>query len=931
MNENVSLIVGVMNRFESLVKSLESWLNLPEITQIIIVDWNSTKKIAKELTKNNFQNKKINIIRVDNTGNWILTLALNLAFQYVTNPLLLKVDADTIIESNFFEKHPLKSTDLFFYSGNWKNARNSNETHLNGVVFLPSCQFENVGGYNEYIRTYGWDDTDLYERLQNENMKKLDIDIDTIKHIPHSDKRRSSFNDLELKIIENMYISKNCDCIWDNKKEKTIYVNKFSSKKENNNLKKSEFLLDSLTPLDLEKNIPNSKIIEKCNIDAMRNILEKNGFPWECTKNKSRKTLLEIYNRRNLPKFIIEAKNGLGNKLRAIASAAVISKKQNRNLIIVWIPDIHYESKFSDHFIDENLFVISTEYRRNIEIISNNPPTEKCNINSFSKPVKYTSNNDIYVISATVINDPCTSWHEECKWLRENIKPVAYIQNKIDNYKNLFNFQNTIGLHIRMGQNSDEYAFEDWSTYSSEQLKSVSKYRNKSHYNYFMEEIDKIWYNYPNQTFLLCADDNKIYEAFRLKYAQTKNKNVRNDKSTIFGANNVESIKNIFYIEKNVWDRSPKQIESAIIDVFLLSMCGKGILGSNWSSFTELAQRLGQKPLKISGRDFGDVKFGVLCYPNSCNLGDDIQSIAALRFIPTPNNTPDFYINRDNQTEIYDYRGEKIDKLSLINKNSKIKIIENGWFDGRQSILDFNEESNLKPFFISFHLNESLNLYENYEYRFLKETAHHGNRLLTEKTIKYLQKYSPVGTRDLHTLNLFKNAGINAYHSCCLTLTLNPKNLGFFNPPLRNDIIVVDADHRELFLYEKLIPLNIRNSAKIISHGIDNNLSLNHKEKHKKAMKLLEIYYNAKLVISDRLHACLPSIALGTPVLFLYNDMMNDPRYDETLFQLLGDGKTIPKEWDWDNPKLTEKQINLVKNLSENMIKRVEKFIKLEG
>lgn len=927
MNE-VSLIVGVMNRFEPLIKSLKSWLSLPNITEIIIVDWNSTKNIAEQLEFLDNQKyfdswTKINIIRVDNVGNWILTLALNLASKYVKNPLLLKVDADTILELDFFEKHPLYSTDKFFYSGNWKNARNNNEMHLNGVVYLPTNEFKNINGYNEHIRTYGWDDTDLYDRLVQSNMKKLDFNVDTIKHIPHSDKRRSSFSDLELKIIENMYISKSPDCIWNSEKEGTLYVElRDTVKLDKLNLNKM-----SVIPLDLEKYIPSSKIIAECNISAMRNILEKNGFPWECTANKSRKTLLELYSKRSLPKFIIEPKNGLGNKLRALASAAVIAKKRNRNLLIVWIPDIHYESKFSEHFISENLFVVSTnlsiEYNQNVDAISNNPPNVKCKVNSFSKPVKYNSDNDIYIISATIINDPCTSWYEECEWLKTNIKPLPEIQNKINNYKNLFNLKNTIGLHIRMGQNADTYSFEDWSNYSTEQLQTVSKNRGKCHYNYFMDEIDKIWSIYPNQTFLLCADDNKIYEAFQLNFPTLVGKPELSEESSRY--DNINKIENkIFYTNKNVWDRSAKQIESAIIDVYLLSLCGKGMLGSSWSSFTELAQRLGQQNLKISGKDFGDRKFGVLCYPDSRNLGDDIQSIAALTFIPTYNNIPDFYINRDKQTEIYDYKGEKIKHE---NKLFKIKIIENGWYDGRQSILDYNEETNLHPFFISFHLNETFDLYENFEYRFAKQTARHSDKLLTEKTIKYLQKYHPVGTRDLHTLNLFQNAGIKAYHSCCLTLTLSPSKLNFFNPPSRKDIVVVDVNHREKFLYEKLVPPHVRQNVKFTTHGISENIPA-HKEKRVLAMKLLEIYYNAKLVISDRLHACLPSIALGTPVLFLYNNMTNDPRYDDTLIELLGDGKSIPENWDWDNPKLTEKQIKLVKNLSENMIKKIEKFIK---
>src|SRR5690606_23340583 len=46
----------------------------------------------------------------------------------------------------------------------------------------------------------------------------------------------------------------------------------------------------------------------------------------------------------------IDAQHGLGNRLRAIASAAAIAQKSGRELIIVWEPDHHCECDFHDLF-----------------------------------------------------------------------------------------------------------------------------------------------------------------------------------------------------------------------------------------------------------------------------------------------------------------------------------------------------------------------------------------------------------------------------------------------------------------------------------------------------------------------------------------------------------------------------------------------------
>jgi hypothetical protein len=79
----------------------------------------------------------------------------------------------------------------------------------------------------------------------------------------------------------------------------------------------------------------------------------------------------------------------------------------------------------------------------------------------------------------------------------------------------------------------------------------------------------------------LAADNQETYDIFIKKYG---------DKIT--------------YVKRDVFDRSVDQQRYALIDMILLSRT-KYILGSYWSSFTELAQRLGNSKVKYSGVDFG--------------------------------------------------------------------------------------------------------------------------------------------------------------------------------------------------------------------------------------------------------------------------------------------------------------------------------------
>lgn len=85
-----------------------------------------------------------------------------------------------------------------------------------------------------------------------------------------------------------------------------------------------------------------------------------------------------------------------------------------------------------------------------------------------------------------------------------------------------------------------------------------------------------------------------------------------------------------------------------------------------------------------------------------------------------------------------------------------------------------------------------------------------------------------------------------------------------------NDIIFVDYK----FGYNKKIDeyiksLKVYNFSKIIYTHHNFNLKLPHFKRFKMAKNLLDKYARAKLVISTRLHAALPCLALNTPIIFV--------------------------------------------------------------
>ena len=224
-------------------------------------------------------------------------------------------------------------------------------------------------------------------------------------------------------------------------------------------------------------------------------------------------------------------------------------------------------------------------------------------------------------------------------------------------------------------------------------------------------------------------------------------------------------------------------------------------------------------------------RFGLLSYSTD-NLGDDIQSLAALQFLPNI----DFFVERD--------------RISSFKNEQKLNLIMNGWFMGRKS---WPPSNCINPCFTSFHLST---------YAYPEYGQDPSSWLLNDESVEYFRHFQPIGCRDLRTAELLDERGISCYFSGCLTLTFSAQNYS----GERREILLVDVNANIASLFNS-IPAKLRKNVAAISHdtgvGYVPELRLN------LSAQLLGRYSRAHLVVTSRLHCLLPCLALGTPVLFI--------------------------------------------------------------
>lgn len=236
------------------------------------------------------------------------------------------------------------------------------------------------------------------------------------------------------------------------------------------------------------------------------------------------------------------------------------------------------------------------------------------------------------------------------------------------------------------------------------------------------------------------------------------------------------------------------------------------------------------------------MKYGLLYFKDTGNIGDDIQSYAASRFLPRI----DYMIDRENIE-------------SFVPKTKEyVFTIMNAWYIHDK--YNFNFSPYIYPLFISMFFKNFPN----------ENGITYGIDYLNDNVIADLKEHSPVGARDMHTKKIFDKLGIENYFSGCLTLTIEK-----FSDVKKGDYIVVVGLNNDEINY---IKSKTNRPIKIIKQDVKRGTFSDEtwEVRKQRVIDLLKIYQGAHMVITNKLHCSLPCLALETPVLLLYDKSLSE-------------------------------------------------------
>ena len=207
--KKIAFCITCMNRLCHLQETLEKNIQdnyLPDEVEFVLLDYNSTDSLEQWVQQNmqSYINSGILVYyKTCEPEHYRRSHSRNMVFCLANAEILCNLDADNFLGEGFasFMIDEFNKNDRIFYTSNAGGG------DIVGRVCVRKEDFMAIKGYNETIQSYGFEDTDLFIRLDKHGLIHKEFDNpDFFNCVIHSDEERVK-DEFIAKNTEKMYIS----------------------------------------------------------------------------------------------------------------------------------------------------------------------------------------------------------------------------------------------------------------------------------------------------------------------------------------------------------------------------------------------------------------------------------------------------------------------------------------------------------------------------------------------------------------------------------------------------------------------------------------------------------------------------------------------------------------------------------------------------
>lgn len=280
----------------------------------------------------------------------------------------------------------------------------------------------------------------------------------------------------------------------------------------------------------------------------------------------------------------------------------------------------------------------------------------------------------------------------------------------------------------------------------------------------------------------------------------------------------------------------------------------------------------------ISGSDMAQVNFGDICQFMAIDHLYDYMGISQNEIV------------RISLDEVKTYQGECL--ILPFNWN----VMDIAYMEG--NILSISND--IIPVYLAVHIG-SPRCKEEY---------------FNEYNISYLKRFEPIGCRDEITCLYLREIGLDAYTNGCMTSTFDKR----INSGTKVLLIDVPVDLIDC------IPSDLLKNAKAFSQQMYIHTS-EADDAFKNVKKRYEYYKeNASLVITSRLHAAAPCMAMGIPVIFAKEKIDTRFSWLEKLLPLYGKDEWDIINWRPEPVEYEDLKELMLKNAANRLMETYSKY-----
>jgi len=495
---------------------------------------------------------------------------------------------------------------------------------LNGALLVRRADLLAIGGYDERVQTYGWDDEDLFRRLVAAGAAQRALDYGCLRHVPHGDRARAQAGvrfvgveiDVNALLLEALppwsaalaAAGRSEYAVGGGGRRRWRRPRVGGGGGGGGGGDAGE-LTATRVPADVRALTAPPAVARAWALALGRRLHDEWEVPWDLlatTPTAAKERLLGRLIARSAaaaagaprPRLlVVHVQHGLGNRLRAFGSAAAYAASTGRELVVVWQADAHIAAAWTDLF-DGGAHVVLPAFLPKWPDVTGGAAWDAAwgtfAFHNYMEmdgggavkghPIPHEPTKSLYYKGAYVMeptDGALATWADANAAIR-SLTPVPAVAAAVAAHM-AAGLPRRVGVHVRAKSLSSDIAGvpDAAAEYGAAATATLQRWRAAASVPTFVAEMRAAAAAAPGTTFYVAADSAAAAAALRAAFPGA----VDDERRACDG-------------------RDAACVRHALVDLLCLART-RALLGSNWSSFTEAAVRLGAPPPRLGGTDWG--------------------------------------------------------------------------------------------------------------------------------------------------------------------------------------------------------------------------------------------------------------------------------------------------------------------------------------